>query len=629
MSRRHLIVAIPLIAAGCATQPIKVEPGRHITMPALRPTDLPQPIERPVFLPTPTAQTKTDTYSVVVSNVPVRDLMFALARDAKLNVDVHPLIKGSVTINALNQTLPQILERVSRQIDMRYTLDHGVLSIVPDRPYIKTYSIDYVNVSRSAKSNVSISTSVAGVGGSVTGGGGSQNSSNTEVSNVAENKFWDRLESNIRALITSTRRVSQEEKTERDELEAKDEESRNADAKEQKASKAEAEKQDRLKVAQVVASAGSGASQLFASVEGGAKTGATKGGAGETKTADDVFVHPETGVVTINATSREHAKVQEYIDRISASAKRQVLIEATIVEVALNNQYQAGIDWKLFKTNADGTLQDNRLNIAQASTSSDVLAKLPLTLLSYSKKAAGLFNGADFTATIKALEQFGKTKVLSSPKIMALNNQTALLKVVDEKVYFTIKLDVTPATTTTVEKREYTSELHTIPVGMVMSVTPQIGDNDSVSLNIRPTISHITGYKSDPALALVQAGLASNVEKVQSLVPEIQVREVESTLRLANGQSAILGGLIQDQIQTQRDGMPGLSRLPWGLGDLFSYRDDAAQKTELVIFMRPVIVRDASLNGDLADYRNFVPKADFFQSPQDELSVFKSGQTAQ
>lgn len=626
MSRRHLIALIPLITGGCATQAIKVDPVGHIAAPPVRPADLPQPVDRPVFLPPPTAQTKTDTYSVVVSNVPVRDLMFALARDAKLNVDVHPLIKGNVTINALNQTLPQILDRVAKQINMRYTLEQGVLSIVPDRPYVKTYSIDYVNMSRTAKSDVSIATSIASTGG--TGGGAGQNSSNTLVNNLAENKFWERLETNIKALITATRRVSTEEKTERDELEAKDEESRNADVREQKATKAETEKQERLKVAQAVAQAGPGAAQLFSQVEGGAKAAGAKAADAGGQTSNDVFVHPETGVISINATSREHAKIQEYLDRIAASAKRQVLIEATIVEVELSNQYQAGIDWKLFKNNADGTAQDNRINISQSSMAKDILTAAPLTVLSYTKAASGLFHGADFTATIKALEQFGKTKVLSSPKIMALNNQTALLKVVDEKVYFTTKVDITAATTTTPEKRDYTSELHTIPVGMVMSVTPQIGENDSVSINIRPTISHITGYKADPALAAAQQGLASSVERVQSLVPEIQVREVESTLRLVSGQAAILGGLIQDQVQNQRDGLPGLSRLPWGLGDLFAYRDDIAKKTELVIFMRPVVVRDASLNGDLADYRDYLPKADFFQSPKDELSVFKSGQTA-
>ncbi|WP_158228991.1 pilus (MSHA type) biogenesis protein MshL [Chitinimonas sp. BJB300] len=612
--RRLVLIAPLLLFAGCATHPLSVTPGRHAQAPALRPQDLPATVDRPNFLPPPSANAKADTYSVVVSNVPVRDLLFALGRDAKLNVDVHPLIKGNVTLNALNQTMPQILDRITRQVDIRYTLENSVLVIQPDSPFVKSYSVDYVNVARSAQGKVSISTSVAATGGSVSGGGGSaegRNSSNTEVSNVAENKFWERMETNIRELILSTRRAAAQEKREREAQEAKENQVRNAEMIEQKAESDRRRQEDRLKAAQAVAQAGAGAPQLLSMVIGNNAQGAN---ADIDQTGIDVFIHPETGVVTVNATAREHTKVQEYLNRVSAGARRQVLIEATIVEVTLGDRYQAGIDWSVLKT------QDNRLNYSQDLTANK-FATSPLALLTYTKTASSLLNGSNFTATIKLLEQFGKTKVLSSPKIMALNNQTALLKVVDERVYFNVKLEVTEATTTTPERREYTSEIRTVPVGVVMSVTPQIGENAMVSLNVRPTISRITGYKIDPALRLTGS-------TVDNEVPEIQVRELESTLKLADGQMAILGGLIQDNIQTSRVGWPLLSRLPWGIGDLFSYRDDSAGKTELVIFMRPVVIHDPSLNGDLHEYQQYLPKEDFFNRPADEISVFKSGLTA-
>jgi general secretion pathway protein D len=622
MNRRPPALLASLFLAGCATHPLTVSQAEHISNPPTRPADLPAPVEHPVFLPKPTAQAKTDTYSVVVNNVPVRDLMFALARDAKLNVDVHPLVKGSVTINALNQTLPQILDRVANQISMRYTLENGVLSIVPDRPYLKTYVVDYVNVARSVKGSVSVATSVAtsGSGGNGSGGG---NNSETAITNTTENKFWDRLEKNLQEIIASTRRVSLQDKKDRIAQETKDEQARNGEVAEQKQEAERRKQEEKMKAAQTVASAGAGAPALFAMLEGKDKQGDQQ----DEPQGNDVFINPETGTVTINATNREHAKIQEYLDRVAAGARRQVLIEATIVEVALSNEYQAGIDWKIFRNNAAGAPQDNRLNITQSSLG-DALGKLPYTVLSYTKTAAGLLNGADITATMKALEQFGKTKVLSSPKIMALNNQTAVLKVVDEKVYFTLKLDIQAATTTSPETRTWTSELHTLPVGMVMSVTPQVGENDTVSLNVRPTISRITGYKQDPAVAIVQANSSASAQTVQSLVPEIQVREVESTLRLASNETAVLGGLIQDQIQNQRDGLPLASRLPWGIGDLFSTRDDVTQKTELVIFLRPVVVRDPSLNGELRDYRQYLPQDDFFRSKQDEISAFPTGLTA-
>jgi general secretion pathway protein D len=204
---------------------------------------------------------------------------------------------------------------------------------------------------------------------------------------------------------------------------------------------------------------------------------------------------------------------------------------------------------------------------------------------------------------------------------MALNNQPAVLKVVDEKVYFTLQYSPgTPATATTpATAPTYSSTVNTVPVGVVMNVIPQISDTQQVSLTVRPTISRIVGYKADPAVRL------ATQQQVENLVPEIQVRELESTLQLASGQVAVLGGLIQDNVQTQRDGVPGLSRLPWGLGDLFSYRNDQAGKTELVIFIRPVIVNQAGVDGDLADHRRYLPGADFFTRPEDELSAFHAG----
>jgi general secretion pathway protein D len=610
-----------LLTAACATRPLTVTPSEHLQPPPPRPADLPQPVEHPAFLPKPTAQAKTDTYSVVVSNVPVRDLMFALARDARVNVDVHPLVKGSVTLNALNQTLPQILDRIANQIDMRYTLNEGVLAIVPDSPFLKTYSINYVNIARTVKGNVSVATSVSSNGSS--GSEGTVNNSDTTITNVADNKFWEKLEANLRGIITSTRYVSAQERKARAIQEAKDEEARTGEVAERKKEEQQRKQEERLKTAQTVASAGAGAAGLFNALQGQPKAA---GDATQTdeKGVEDVFIHPETGTITINATSREHAKIQEYLDHIAASAKRQVLIEATIVEVSLSDQHQAGVDWSIIKNTAPGVPQDNRANIAQSSIG-DAMGKLPFTLLTYTKSASGLFNGADITATIKALEQFGKTKVLSSPKIMALNNQTAVLKVVDQKVYFTLKIDIQAATANSAEIRTYTSELHTVPVGMVMNVTPQIGDNNTISLNIRPTISRITGYTADPAVAIVQAINNANVQSVQSLVPEIQVREVESTLRLSSNETAVLGGLIQDQVQNNRDGTPILSRLPFGAGDLFSTRDDVARKTELVIFLRPTIVKEPSLNGELADYRQYFPGKDFFQHKEDEISAFPTG----
>ena len=191
---------------------------------------------------------------------------------------------------------------------------------------------------------------------------------------------------------------------------------------------------------------------------------------------------------------------------------------------------------------------------------------------------------------------------------MALNNQTALLKVVNETVYFNIELDIRDATANIPERRTFTSEIKTVPVGFVMSVTPQISRSGYVSLNIRPTISRITGFATDPAPRLAGSDF-------DNLVPEIQVREIESLLQVLDGRTIVLGGLMQNEQISSQDGVPGLSRIP-GVGKLFSYNKDDLVKTELVIFLKPTIVKNGSApegSAQIADY--YEPPADQRTNP--------------
>jgi general secretion pathway protein D len=130
-----------------------------------------------------------------------------------------------------------------------------------------------------------------------------------------------------------------------------------------------------------------------------------------------------------------------------------------------------------------------------------------------------------------------------------------------------------------------------------MTVTPQVNNTGNVNINVRPTVSRVLGYKSDPNPNL----------KIESLVPEIQVREMESMLQILSGNIAVLGGLMQDDIAAFTDKVPGLSNIPL-LGKLFTGRNTAQRKTELVIFMRPTVIEQASLNGDqLSAYQQYLP----------------------
>jgi general secretion pathway protein D len=301
--------------------------------------------------------------------------------------------------------------------------------------------------------------------------------------------------------------------------------------------------------------------------------------------AASVIANKETGVLSIRATQRQHQSIQEFIDRVQAGAKRQVLIEASIVEITLNDKYQAGVDWSLL---GSGALSGFNFKQELLGTS---LTAAPRMAIGYSK-STGI---GDLASSIRLLQTFGNTKVLSSPKLMVLNSQTAILKVVNNLVYFTVKAD-----TTTNDKLSYTSYstiANTVPVGVWMSVTPQINENSAVTLNVRPTISRQSGSKRDPNPSLL----------LESLIPEIEVREMESMLQVNSGNTVILGGLMQDEITGTNNGVPGLMKLP-AVGKAFSARDQLNRKTELVIFLRPTVISNASLESDeLSTYKQYLP----------------------
>ena len=182
---------------------------------------------------------------------------------------------------------------------------------------------------------------------------------------------------------------------------------------------------------------------------------------------------------------------------------------------------------------------------------------------------------------------------------MAVNNQTALLKVVNNEVYFTIEVNREAATATSAGTTTYETVVHTVPVGFMMSVTPFVSDDDSVSLNIRPTISRIVGYVNDPSPDLAR-------ENIVSQIPVIQEREMASVLKLNNMQTAVIGGLIEDTNANNKNAVPWVNDIPF-LGDFFSYKDDNTTKSELVIFIRPIVVKNPDVDhGDLKSLRSFL-----------------------
>ena len=611
--RAALLASLALAAcSSIQTQPPSAGHIRAEAQPAPN-TNIPAPVAATVMLARPKAAAKAESYSVSVRNIPVQDLLFALARDAKLNIDIHPGINGIVTINAIDQTLQQILTRVAKQVDMRWEIDGPNLVVMTDSPFLRNYKVDYVNMSRDVSGTVSIntqiaSTSTSATAGAVTGGG---NNSSTSVKSNAQNNFWQSLEKNLKDILRESDKILPEGSSETV-IERSDQ---------QAAAGTGAQGQTGTRSGAAAASLAGNPNAAIQQQQGATVVKRTT-----FREAASIIVNPEAGVVVVRATARQHEKVQEYLDLVLTNARRQVVIEATIAEVSLSDNYQQGINWQSLRTLRPGTPQAG-FSAAQNPTGTPVpnpFAAPAGSFATVSGTTPGAFAfllnyvapGLGLSSTLSLLETFGKVKVLSSPKISVLNNQTAMLKVVDNIVYFLIKNDST--TTTTGTTNNFTSTPQSVSVGLVMSVTPQISENGSILLNVRPTISSLKGAgKTDPTPGL----------SVANVVPEIQTREMESMLRLSDGEVAVMGGLMEDRVNYTSNEIPGLGGVP-GIGNFFRNRNDTSTKTELVIFLKPTIIRDPSINGDYRSFRDQLPGREYFANEPNQQQSDAQGATA-
>jgi len=587
--------------AGCAQIKPSVPPSEgHIAAPAAAPAaaSIPPPASVSTLVPPPAPQIKPQTYSVVVNEVPVKELLLALARDTKQNIDIHPGITGLVSLNAINETLPAILERVSKQVNLRYRTEGNTIIVSPDAPFVKTYRVSYVNVARDTSSTIGargeISTTGSSGGGGTGSSSGSTSGSNTTVTSTSSNNFWNQLRADIRAILNSTRLQNL-----------------NTEARNERLALIKQEQDLRVKQIEAASRAGAGAPNLAAAV-------ITAPGANPLQASlvpDDVVVNSVSGVITINATETQHQLIQKHIDSVVSSVHRQVLIEATIVEVTLSDAYQAGIDWSRLAVSGGLAITQTLSNgFAGAAVAAGATAGNALTV-AYTNPVTNLGN---ISGTVRLLQEFGNSRVLSSPKLMALNNQTALLKVVDNVVYFEVQAQTTTSTTGP-SLTTFNTTPKTVAVGMVMGVTPQINEDGRVLLTVRPTISRLNPanpFVNDPNPSLANpCGIpvpvgGCNIAPITNPVPQVQVREMESVLQMVSGQTVILGGLMQDDVRGNREQIPGADKLG-DAGEVFRFRNDRAAKTELVIFLRPTVVPNPTLDSnELKFFQRFLPRAE-------------------
>ena len=271
----------------------------------------------------------------------------------------------------------------------------------------------------------------------------------------------------------------------------------------------------------------------------------------------------QSGNILVTDLPKVLDRVAKFLEAIEGSVQRQVLIEARIVEVILTGEYRFGIDWgAIAKAGALGGASLTSVDRIFSQQLSPVASAFQIGVTS-----------TDFEALLSVLEKQGEVNVLSSPRLATLNNQTAVIRSATDEVFFETSIEETILAGGAVRERRV-STARTVTIGVVLSITPQIGSDGSITLHIRPTVTEKTGTATSPE---------------GDTFPILDVREADMVVRAREGQVVVIGGLIQEKKTDDESKIPILGDLPY-IGRLFRSTTQERKKSELLVLIRTTVM---------------------------------------
>lgn len=529
--RRVLHLFVVLAAAGCAgcagspaTTPTTA-PQTHVRLEPPKPEDTaPLPNLAPAPSGTISEGSSQRLQSLTAVNQPVGAVVRELASKFGLQYNIDPDLRGTVNANLRNATLTEALNAVMPQ-GATYEIRDGVLRVAPARIETRIFSLDYVALSRIGTASTVIqrrlgSTGVGGntggaTGSSAGGGIGALGGGADVISAISVADVWEEIRVAVEALVFDSSSGSQQSQS------------------------------------SLGLSGMSGMSGM-----GGARSYSRTGESGRR-----LIVNPIAGTITVSAFPQRLEQVEVFIRTFEASIQRQVLIEAKIVEVNLDRSFEFGIDWNIVAANGTG--------VSFTPGASRTAGNVELTLKSGTTQIG---------AVLTALESQGDVRVLSSPRVSALNNQRAVFDVTTGEIVFNVSRQPIIGPNGTVSGFTETVTPTQVNVGIVLDVLPQIGADNTVTMNIRPVV---TSVARTATYTSVQSGSVS--------APVIDTRESDTMARLRAGETIIIGGLMQTRREKVKSGVPVLRSVPL-LGLLFTRHIEVERKAELVIFLTPTII---------------------------------------
>ena len=532
--------------------------------------------------PRPPELGQTQLVSIsVTDDVPLKDVLLELARLANVDMELDSNITGGISFIAKNKPFNEVIARISELAGLRYSMENGVLRVVRDVPYIKNYSLDFLNADRSATSAINISTNVlSGAGGGSSSGGSSSTTSSSSssgasglntgsqetITSTTVSDFWKSFDSGIYQILN----FQAQQRTANGSVFALQQTADPASS--------------TVTVVPAINPATGAPSGVVAPVtDNTLPAGGSTATGTPSKLPNGAFyiLNRQAGTLTVSATDRQHKMIEDFINRVRINAGAQVLIEGKIVEVTLDDQFQSGINWASINKQIGVFTNFNNID---PTTNNVFTVTLPNDKLIPNSGGDGGTKGDQF---LQLLSRYGTTRTLSNPRLHAINNQQAVLTFAQNYVYFQVKVENDQATasgnTTIPARTTVSSEIRTVPIGIIMTLQPSINvETNDVTLNVRPTLSRITGTVTDPAIAFLNAG-------IDNQIPVVEVRELDSMLRLKSGQTMVIGGLMENAATNTDTGVPVLDEIPY-LGNLFKGVDKRNQNKELIIFIKATIV---------------------------------------
>lgn len=506
-------------------------------------------------------------------SVPIKDVFSQLTTQAQVSLVFLVDTDKKITFSCVDKQVIDIIHDITKACNLRYTIHENSVIIEENSQYFKIYDIQYLNIIRESNNSMSIATDIFNNSQSSNENNdnnsnaknilsGHENGSQSVITNSSKSDYWEELKQTL-AIITQNR-------------------------------------------------------------EGA------------------FSINKQAGLLTVHATDKEHKLIQKYIKYLKYLSQNQVVIEAKILEIKLKDDYKNGIDWGIFNKRIDvnNFNQVNSLSPINASENGGDFFSTGNFNVDGNKQSIFLLNTANFNLISNFMEKFGSVKTLSSPRITVLNNHSAIFKVAkNEVIYYPEFHRQNPTINDNRSTEVFSTSIKTIPIGLVMSVHPVIDKKSGdIILHIRPTISRTDGTKKIPVMYYNPntnsgnegsgggannggngGGIGNkvggggnknnNVQYTLQEIPIVEVREMDSILKVKPNQTIVMGGLMQEKNISDTDGILALDKKI--IGDVFNKKNKNTELTELIIFLRVKLVnnKNAVYNVDKKIYNKYANDA--------------------